>query len=131
MQAEDADGSRSEGLEHFRTLCRVGAFVKGDLPAGQTRASYTCDSRQKDGLPLLVAFKAWLDKLALKVVPQSLPGTAIAYMGIPCEYAATSLMVVRTSMRVVIEVDVRPFATSRRSRLLSGTVDNAKASATI
>lgn len=73
-------------LEHFRALCRVGAFVKGDLAAGQTRAGYTCDSRQKDGLLLLAAFKAWLDKLALKVAAQSLPGTAIAHMGIPCEY---------------------------------------------
>jgi transposase len=58
-------------LEYFQALYRVEALAKGDLPAGQTRADYTYDLRQKYSVAVLDAFKAWLDELAPKVTPQS------------------------------------------------------------
>ncbi len=69
----------AKALEFFQALYRVEALAKGDLPAGQTRADYTYDVRQKHSVAVLDAFKAWLGELAPKVTPQSLLGKAIAY----------------------------------------------------
>ena len=122
----------AKALEYFQALYRVEALAKGDLPAGQTRADYTYDLRQKHSVPLLEAFKAWLDELAPKVTPQSLLGKAIAYTRNQWEYLSRYVTDGRAALdNNVIERDVRPFATSRRSWLFSDTVDGAKASATI
>lgn len=122
----------AKALEYFQALYRVEALAKGDLPAGKTRVDYTYDLRQKHSVPLLEAFKAWLDELAPKVTPQSLLGKAIAYTRNQWEYLSRYVTDGRAALdNNVIERDVRPFATSRRSWLFSDTVDGAKASATI
>ncbi|SIT37840.1 transposase (fragment) [Paraburkholderia piptadeniae] len=48
----------AKALEYFQALYRVEALAKGDLPAGQTRADYTYDLRQKHSVAVLDAFKA-------------------------------------------------------------------------
>jgi transposase len=68
----------AKALEYFQALYRVEALAKGDLPAGQTRPDYTYRLRQQHSVPVLDAFRAWLDELAPKVTPQSLLGKAIA-----------------------------------------------------
>ena len=122
----------ARALEYFQTLYRVEALAKGDLPAGQTRADYTYDLRQKHSVAVLDAFKAWLDELAPKVTPQSLLGKAIAYARNQWEYLSRYVTDGRAAIdNNICERDIRPFATSRKSWLFSDTVDGAKASATI
>ena len=76
----------AKALEYFQSLYRVEALAKGDLPEGETRTSYTYRLRQQHSVPLLEAFKGWLDELAPKVLPQSLLGKAIAYTRNQWEY---------------------------------------------
>ncbi|MGF6472491.1 hypothetical protein QFZ89_007742 [Paraburkholderia youngii] len=83
-------------------------------------------------MPVLEAFKAWLDELAPKVLPQSLLGKAIAYTRNQWECLGRYVTDGRAPIdNHVCERDIRPFATSRKSWLFSDTVDGAKASATI
>jgi hypothetical protein len=122
----------AKALEYFQALYRVEALAKGDLPAGQTRADYTYDLRQKHSVAVLDAFKAWLDELAPKVTPQSLLGKAIAYTRNQWEYLSRYVTDGRAAIdNNICERDIGPFATSRKSWLFSDTVDGAKASATI
>ncbi|VVD30245.1 IS66 family transposase [Paraburkholderia dioscoreae] len=122
----------AKALEYFQALYRVEALAKGNLPAGQTRADYTYRLRQQHSAPVLETFKAWLDELAPKMVPQSLLGKAIAYTRNQWEYLARYATDGRAPIdNNVCERDIRPFATSRKSWLFSDTVDGAKASATI
>lgn len=122
----------AKALEFFQALYRVEALANGNLPAGLTRVDYTYDLRQKHGVPLLESFKAWLDELAPKVTPQSLLGKAIAYTRNQWEYLGRYVTDGRSPIdNNVIERDIRPFATSRKSWLFSDSVDGANASATI
>lgn len=122
----------AKALEYFQALYRVEALAKGDLPAGLTRADYAYGLRKKHSVPLLEAFRAWLDELAPKVAPQSLLGKAIAYTRNQWEYLSRYVTDGRAAIdNNVCERDIRPFATSRKSWLFSDTVDGAKASATI
>ncbi|NUX58482.1 IS66 family transposase [Paraburkholderia youngii] len=122
----------ARALEYFQALYRAEALAKGDLPAGQTRADYAYRLRQLHSVPVLEAFKAWLDALAPKVAPQSLLGKAIAYTRNQWEYLGRYVTDGRAPIdNNACERDIRPFATSRKSWLFSDTVDGAKASATI
>jgi len=122
----------AKALEYFQALYRVEALAKGDLPAGQTRADYTYGLRQKHSVPLLDAFKAWLDELAPNVAPQSLLGKAIAYTRNQWQYLSRYVTDGRAPIdNNVCERDVRPFAIARKNWLFSDTEDGAKASATV
>ncbi|GLC95092.1 hypothetical protein Tamer19_45000 [Cupriavidus sp. TA19] len=68
-----------KALEYFKALYQVETLAKEDLPDGETRANYTYRLRQQHSVPLLKAFKAWLDEQAPQVLPESLLGKAIAY----------------------------------------------------
>jgi transposase len=122
----------AKALEYFQALYRVEALAKGELPDGQTRPDYTYGLRQKHSVPVLEAFKAWLDELAPKVLPQSLLGKAIAYTRNQWQYLSRYVTDGCAPIdNNVCERDIRPFATSRKSWLFSDTVDGAKASATV
>ncbi len=69
----------AKALEYFQALYQVEARAKGKLPDGETRGGYTHRLRQQHSVPLLNSFKAWLDELAPKVLPESLLGKAISY----------------------------------------------------
>ncbi|MEX3968948.1 IS66 family transposase, partial [Paraburkholderia sp. EG286B] len=131
--AKKAPNARvAKALEYFQALYRVEALAKGDLPAGKTRAEYTYELRQKHSVPLLDAFKAWLDELAPDVAPQSLLGKAIAYTRNQWQYLSRYVTDGRAPVdNNVCERDVRPFAVARRNWLFSDTTDGAKASATV
>jgi transposase len=122
----------AKALEYFQALYQVEALAKGDLPDGETRVGYTYRLRQEHSVPLLDAFKAWLDALAPKVLPQSLLGKAISYTRNQWEYLSRYVTDGCAPIdNNVIERDIRPFATARKSWLFADTVDGAKASATI
>ncbi len=57
----------------------VEALAKQNSPEGETLADYRYRLRQQHSVPLLSAFKAWLDELAPEVLPKSLFGEAVGY----------------------------------------------------
>lgn len=122
----------AKALEYFQALYQVEALAKGKLPDGETRADYTYRLRQQHSVPLLNAFKTWLDDLAPKVLPESLLGKAISYClnqwPYLSRYATDGLAAIDNN---VIERDIRPFCTGRKSWLHCDTVSGAKASAMV
>ncbi|KVM80977.1 hypothetical protein WJ60_26660 [Burkholderia ubonensis] len=116
--------------EFFQALYQVEALAKQTLPEGETLTDYRYRLRQQHSVPLLTAFKAWLDELASKVLPQSLLGEAIGYCRRQWQYLIRYVDDGRLPLdNNVIERDIRPFATARKSWLFSDTVAGAKASA--
>jgi len=122
----------TKALEYFQALYQVEALAKGEMPDGHTCADYTYGLRQQHSVPLLNAFKAWLDDQAPKVLPESLLGKAISYTRNQWEYLSRYVTDGRAPVdNNVLERDVRPFATARKSWLFSDTVAGAKASAMV
>ncbi len=80
------DGRARKALEYFKALYQVETLARGKLPEGQIRADYTYRLRQTHSLPLLEAFKIWLDEQAAQVLPESLTGKAISYTRNQWEY---------------------------------------------
>jgi transposase len=126
------DGRAKQGLEFFKALYEVERLARGDLPEGETRIDYTYRLRQAHSVPLLEAFKKWLDEQADQVLPKSLIGKAISYTRNQWVYMSRYVEDARAPIdNNVMEREVRPFATSRKSWLFNDTVAGAKASATI
>ncbi|MEY9591168.1 hypothetical protein ABIA06_003459 [Bradyrhizobium yuanmingense] len=72
-------GPPLQALKFFEALYEVERVARQTLPDGETRAAYSLRLRQQHSLPVLAAFKTWLDDQAPKVLPESLTGKAIAY----------------------------------------------------
>ncbi len=69
----------AQALEYIKVLYQVEELVKRDLPDGQTRHDYIYELRQKHSVPVLDAFKTWLDMQVPVALPKSLLGKAIGY----------------------------------------------------
>jgi hypothetical protein len=122
----------TRALEYFQALYQLEALAKGELPDGETRVDYTYRLRQQHSVPLLNAFKEWLDELAPKVLPESLLGKAISYCRNQWPYLSRYAMDGHAPIdNNVIERDIRPFCTGRKSWLFSDSVAGAKASAMV
>ncbi|MEZ0603096.1 transposase, partial [Paraburkholderia sp. IW21] len=88
--------------------------------------------RQTHSLPLLEAFKIWLDEQAAQVLPESLTGKAISYTRNQWVYLRRYVEDGHAPIdNNVLERDIRPFTTGRKAWLFSDTVAGAKASAII
>jgi transposase len=72
-------GRALAALAYFKALYQVETLAQQELPEGQTRADYTYRLRQEHSVPLLRAFKEWLDEQKPLVIPESLLGKAIKY----------------------------------------------------
>jgi transposase len=127
-----ADGRARQALDMIGRLYQVEKLAKGELPAGRSRADYTYALRQQHSVPVLAAFKTWLDEQAAKVLPKSLLGEAITYARNQwiylSRYADDGNAPIDNN---VIERDIRPFTTGRKNWLFSATVAGANASAVI
>jgi hypothetical protein len=122
----------TRALEFFQALYQVEALAKQTLPEGEALANYRYRLRQQHSVPLLSAFKAWLDELAPKVLPKSLFGEAVGYCRRQWQYLIRYVDDGRSPVdNNVIERDIRPFATARKSWLFSDTEAGAKASAVV
>jgi hypothetical protein len=122
----------TRALEFFQALYQVEALAKQTLPEGEALADYRYRLRQQHSVPLLSAFKAWLDELAPKVLPKSLFGEAVGYCRRQWQYLIRYVDDGRSPVdNNVIERDIRPFATARKSWLFSDTEAGAKASAVV
>jgi transposase len=126
------DGRARKALEYFKALYQVETLARGKLPEGQTRADHTYWLRQTHSLPLLEAFRIWLDEQAPQVLPESLTGKAISYTRNQWEYLRRYVEDGHAPIdNNVLERDIRPFTTGRKAWLFSDTVAGAKASAII
>ncbi|AJX32166.1 IS66 family transposase [Burkholderia oklahomensis] len=122
----------TRALEFFQALYQVEALAKQAVPESETLTDCRYRLRQQHSVPLLNAFKAWLDELAPKVLPQSLLGEAIGYCRRQWQYLIRYVDDGRLPIdNNVIERDIRPFATARKSWLYSDTEAGAKASAIV
>jgi transposase len=122
----------TRALEFFQALYQVETLAKQTLPDGEALADYRYRLRQQHSVPLLDAFKAWLDELAPKVLPKSLLGEAIGYCRRQWPYLSRYVDDGSYALdNNIIERDIRPFVTGRKSWLFSATKDGAKASAMV
>ena len=125
-------GRALAALAYFKALYQVETLARKELPEGLTRADYTYQLRQEHSVPLLKAFKAWLDELEPLVLPESLLGKAISYTINQWKYLSRYVVDGRVPVdNNLLERDVRPFAVGRRAWLFCDSVAGAKASATI
>lgn len=126
------DGRARQALEFFKSLYQVETLTRGALPEGETRADYTYRLRQTHSVPLLDAFRLWLDEQAPQVLPESLTGKAISYARNQWDYLRRYVDDGDAPIdNNVIERDIRPFTTGRKAWLFSDTVAGAKASAIV
>jgi transposase len=125
-------GPPLQALKFFEALYEVERLARQTPSEGETRADHTLRLRQQHSLPVLAAFKTWLDDLAPKVLPESFTGKAISYAQNQwvylIRYTSNGLAPIDNN---VLERDIRPFVTGRKSWLFSDTVAGAKASAVI
>jgi transposase len=125
-------GPPLQALKFFDALYDVERQARQMPNEGEARADYTLRLRQQHSLPVLLAFKAWLDDMAPKVLPESLTGEAISYAQNQWKYLTGY---VRNGLAPIdnnlLERDIRPFVTGRKSWLFSDTVAGAKASAVV
>ena len=134
MKGQKKPGGRpAHALGYFKVLYQVETLAaNGDVPAGDTRTDYTCRLRQQHSVPLLDGLKAWLDELEPQTLPKSLLGKAIAYTRNQWQYLSRYVDDGQAAIdNNVIERDIRPFCTGRKSWLFSDSVAGAKASAMV
>jgi transposase len=88
--------------------------------------------RQKESVPILTSFNAWLEKAAATLVPQSPMGKAVSYalkQWIYLErYVEDGAYPIDNNR---VEREIRPVATGRKAWLFSDTQSGAGASATL
>ena len=115
-----------EGIEYCNTLFRIERELK-DATSEQRLAA-----RQERSKPVVDCFKKWLDRQAIKVLPKSTLGKAIAY----CLNQWPKLIVFLQDGRLEIdnnraERSIKPFVIGRKNWLFANTPNGAKASATL
>ena len=131
-QKKKTGGRALQALEYFKALYQVETLARAELPDGEARADYTYRLRQEHSVPLLEAFKTWLDTQAPLVLPEGLLGKAIGYTRNQWKYLGRYVIDGRAPVdNNILERDIRPFATARNSWLFSDTVAGAKASAIV
>ncbi|WP_079857712.1 IS66 family transposase [Vibrio parahaemolyticus] len=110
----------------FQKLYRIEQEIK-DKPEAERH-----QQRQLKSLPLLKAFKAWLDKCATQVLPKSKLGVAINYSLNQWEKLRRVVDDGRLSLdNNRAERSVRPFTVGRNNWLFSNTHNGARASAVL
>ena len=88
--------------------------------------------RQKEAVPVLTEFKAWLDEICIRVNPKGTLGRAVAYTIKQwprlIRYVEDGRLPIDNNM---VENIIRPFAVGRKNWLFSGSPKGAAASATL
>jgi transposase len=126
-------GPPQQALRFFEQLYRIESQARDEIPDdGETQADCIYRFRQQHSIPVLNAFKAWLDDIAPKVLPDSKLGDAISYTlnqwDYLTRYTENGTMPIDNNL---LERDIRIFATGRKNWLFSDTVEGARASAVV
>ena len=125
-QPKGKTGKADWALNHIQKLYRIEKEAKGEPPDEIHRR------RQQRAKPLLKQFKAWLDKSALYVPPQSLLGKAVHYTLRQWpkleRYVEDGRLAIDNNRA---ERAIKPFVIGRKNWLFSNTESGAAASATL
>jgi transposase len=126
-------GPPVQALRFFERLYKIEELILSETPGdGEVRADHGLRLRQQHSLPVLNAFKAWLDDIAPEVLPETKLGKAVSYTlnqwDYLIRYASDGFAPIDNN---VLERDIRIFVTGRKSWLFSDTVAGARASAVI
>lgn len=125
-------GPPRQALEFFAALYDVERLARQAPPDGMSRAEYILQLRQQHSVPVLTAFRTWLDEMAPKILPTSLTGEAIAYTRNQWDYLVRYASDPRAPIdNNVIERDIKNFVIGRKAWLFSDTPQGARASAVI
>jgi transposase len=126
-------GPAVTAIKFFEALYEVERLAsQSPLPDGEARAEFTLRRRQQHSVPVLTAFKAWLDAVAPQVLPESLAGKAIAYTRGQWDHLVRYADDGRAPIdNNLLERDIRKFVTGRKGWLFSDTPAGAKSSAVI
>ena len=126
-------GPPQQALEFFERLYRVERLARNEKPdKGKTRDHCIFRFRQQHSVPVLNAFREWLDEIAPKVLPDSKLGDAVSYTLNQWDYLTRYTEDGRMPIdNNLLERDIRIFATGRKSWLFSDTVEGARASAVV
>jgi transposase len=126
-------GAPLEALKVFKTLYEIERLAREAKQSdGETRAEYMLRMRQQHSVPILNAFRQWLDKLAPRIAPKSKLGKAISYARSQWDYLIRYTTDGRAPIdNNLLERDIRPFCIGRNSWLFSDTVNGARASAIV
>lgn len=123
-QPKGKTGKANWALNHIQKLYRVETKIKGKT-AKEKKAI-----RQKESLPLLKQYKAWLEKSLLNTLPKSVLGKAIGYSLNQWEkltrYVEDGHLGIDNNRA---ERAIKPFVIGRKNWLFSQTKNGANASA--
>lgn len=124
VQPKGKVGRADWAIAHIQKLYRVEASFSEKTP----EEKYAL--RQLHALPLLMEFKAWLDKTAQQTAPKTTLGEAVAYTlrqwGKLITYTQHGQLCIDNNRA---ERAVKPFVIGRKNWLFSNTASGAKASA--
>jgi len=123
-QVKGKTGKADWAISHIRKLYRIESEIKDMTPVEKQA------QRLAKAKPLLNQFKAWLDKSALQVPPQSAVGKAIAYsLG---QWSKLERYIEDGNLQIDnnrAERAIKPFVIGRKNWLFSNTANGAQASA--
>jgi hypothetical protein len=123
-QPPGTTGRADIAIEYFRKLYQIERKVAGADP--QTRYQ----TRQRESVPLLKKFRAWLDEALTHVVPKGVLGEALQYLD---KYWPKLIRYCEDGQLPIdnnrIENNIRPFVIGRKAWLFSDTPAGAHASA--
>ena len=124
IQVKGKTGKADWAINHLRKLYRIEADIKHKHPTDKQA------EREAKATPLLVEFKAWLDRSAQQVPPKSAVGKAIAYS------LGQWDKLVRYIEDGHLQIDnnraeraIKPFVIGRKNWLFANTANGAQASA--
>jgi len=126
-------GAPDQALRFFERLYQIERQAReATLREGETRAECIHRFRQKHSLPILNAFKEWLDAIQPKILPDTKLGDAVSYSlnqwAYLSRYTEDGRMPIDNNL---LERDIRIFVTGRKSWLFCDTTSGAKASAVV
>jgi transposase len=73
------DARHTAPLPAHQSLARIGQLYEIERACAEIPAEERCVIRQRDAVPLLIAFGEWLDEQSRKLLPKSPVGQAISY----------------------------------------------------
>lgn len=129
---KNPSGRAKEALRLIAKLYQVEKLAREKPPDGISASEHAYQLRQERSRPILDELHAWLVKNQKAVMPKSLIGAAINYALGQWRYLYRYIDDGRFAIdNNLIERDIRPFATARKSWLFSNSVAGADASAVI
>ena len=117
--------SAEEGIKHIRKLYEL----EERLRIQNLEERHFLEKRQEEAVPILTAFREWLDKRAIEILPSSLLGTAVGYTIKQWDKLVAYLeSPYLTPDNNACENAIRPFVLGRKNWLFNKSPEGAESS---